>query len=331
MTRSATTPTTLCLRSIAAALLAVAVSGCCQSTTEVENFQGDLEEDVAAEIRGSNADDEARCEQACTAVIANRYDLGDVFIDSVDACEAAGDDAHLADPWNPENTLVSVTCTATLTFYGGCTGRRPLGHREADIDARSPGGWLALQAHLERASVTAFHELASWLTLRAAPAALIDRCRAAADDEVRHAARLSELARAAGAEVPPAEADAARDDVFEVALHNATEGCVGEAFAAVVALYQARSAHGEELRGLFRGLADDELRHGQLAWDLHSWLLAQLSPAQAQAVLEAQRRAFAELPARIAAFAAATPLRFGWPAPEVAAAMAEGFAQRVEL
>ncbi|MEZ4383864.1 MAG: ferritin-like domain-containing protein [Nannocystaceae bacterium] len=329
MNRSTTLASSRCLRSIAVAVLALATSGCCQSRTEVESFSGDLGEDVAADIRGSNADDEARCEQACAAVMA--YDPADVYIDSVDSCEVTGDDAHLAAPWDPENTLVTVTCTATLIFASGCTGRRPLGHREADLDARTPGAWLALQAHLERASVSAFRELAGWLARRGAPTALVERCRLAEDDEVRHAARLGELAREAGAEVPPTEADAARDDIYAVALHNATEGCVGEAFAAIVAAHQARSAEGSELRALFEELAEDELRHGQLAWDLHSWLIEQLSPAQAQAVLAAQRRALAELPARISGFAAATPRRFGWPAPDVAAAMAEGFARELRL
>jgi hypothetical protein len=79
---------------------------------------------------------------------------------------------------------------------------------------------------------------------------------------------------------------------------------VSEAFAAVIAAHQARHAHEPELRELFGVLAADELRHGQLAWDLHAWLIGQLARRGAEA----------------------TPAELGWPAPALAEAMASRFA-----
>ena len=61
--------------------------------------------------------------------------------------------------------------------------------------ARLGERWLAA-ARAEHASVPAFHHLGSQLAAAGAPVTLVNRCEAAAADEIRHARRCFALARA---------------------------------------------------------------------------------------------------------------------------------------
>jgi hypothetical protein len=309
------------LAAIAAAILA----GCCLGARDeerVDDLDGTIDGQELAEVLASEDDDDARCEAACE-VLADRRHGG--FVDEVSECMAEGD--PLADdPWNADNERVIVECTARIVIPAVCMGRRPQGHREIDASLEHVGEALATSAHLERASVRAFVELADWLARRGAPAELVRRCRAAAVDEIDHAVRMTALAHAAGAEVPACEADRPRTDAFAVALHNAVEGCVHEAFAAIVVAVQARQAATAELRETFARIAADELAHGQLAWDVHAWLASRLSAHERRAIERARARALARLPTTMAATARAMPRALGWPPAHVAAAMAERFA-----
>lgn len=69
------------------------------------------------------------------------------------------------------------------------------------------------------------------------------------------------------------------ETLLSIAIHNAVEGCVSETWAAMMAQIQAERAETPELRALFSTIARDEITHGQLAWDLHAWLLEQLDDA----------------------------------------------------
>jgi hypothetical protein len=73
-------------------------------------------------------------------------------------------------------------------------------------------------------------------------------------------------------------------------------------------------------------LIADELRHGQLAWDLHAYFEAQLDEAGRAQVEAAQLAALGELARATARNAARTPVGLGWPTPELAATMAAHFA-----
>lgn len=214
---------------------------------------------------------------------------------------------------------------------GFCAGRRPLGHRDSGLAVEDEGSWFAVHAHLEAAAVGAFAELAAWLDARGAPPELFQRCHAARRDELRHARLMAAQARKRGAEVPMPSVVPQAEGLLQVAMHNAVEGCVSEAFAAVIAAHQARAAASEELRELFMALAKDELRHGQLAWDLDAWLLAQLDPGELEQVEQARRRALQQLPARASEGALRTPAALGWPVPAQAAALALAFAEQLEL
>jgi len=312
------------LAAIAAAVLA---TGCCrgsegeQGETEID---GTLEKEALDEIIFAEDGAWNRCETACRELAMRQDEL----LENVLECTAAGD-VLPDDPWNVANGEVAITCSGEWSTGQFCTGRRPQGHHEVDATVGSIGRWLAIHAHLERASVRAFRELAEWLARRDAPAELVRRCRAAADDEVVHADLMTALAQREGAEVPECEADAPADDPFAVALHNAVEGCVHEAFAAIIARRQMDAADGPQLREVFARIADDELAHGQLAWDLHDWLMGTLTDSQQCAVERARARALARLPQVIAENARATPPGLGWPSPAAAAQMAERFGRMV--
>ncbi|MCA9687622.1 MAG: hypothetical protein KC457_36015, partial [Myxococcales bacterium] len=160
------------------------------------------------------------------------------------------------------------------------------------------------------------------------PATLVARCRAAAEDERVHVALLEDL----GAPTPradPAPAPA-ETSLLAIALHNAVEGCVSEAFAAAIAGRQAEHVEDPGLRRIFARIAEDELRHGQLAWDLHATFMARLDPRQRDQVRAAQTQALLELIDTARDNAEATVPELGWPQPELAAAMARSFAREIE-
>ncbi|MFV8752976.1 ferritin-like domain-containing protein [Nannocystaceae bacterium ST9] len=324
----------LSLAHVATIVLALASTGCWCSGVEdsvwSENYEGVFADEELQTLREGETTDEARCESACRALVMDEPTGGSPEIDEVVWCSATGDDEDIVDPWDPAHVEVTVTCQVDFREPGVCMGgRRPMGHHELAQTCASIGLYFAELAHLEAASIRAFVELAEWLERRSAPRELIERCRAAADDEVVHAAAMTEQARRAGVEPATPSADSPVDDLLAVALHNAVEGCVHEAFAALIAAHQARSCDDPELRELFARIADDELRHGQLAWDLHAWLLERLDDGDRARVEAAQHEALARLASTTRSNATRTPADVGWPSPAVAAGMAERFAALV--
>jgi hypothetical protein len=203
-------------------------------------------------------------------------------------------------------------------------GRRPRALRGPRLSAGSPTqAWLAQAAHLEAASVHAFEQLASELVTHGAPLRLVARARRAARDEVRHARVLGRRARAAGAAVPRVElrrTERARS-LVELAVHNAVEGCVGEAFAALVALHQAEHAATPELRRCFVRIARDETAHAALALAIDRWTSNHLSPSDRARVARAKARAAARLVRSYGAHASARHA-LGLPSAEAARALA---------
>jgi hypothetical protein len=279
-------------------------------------------------IRQSSDDDAMRCEQACTDIdeLMDNYGADRMVV----SCTAADSSGDTANPWDPMNESVEITCTIEEHVVPFCTGRRPHGHVELGAGDGSTLAWLRLHAHLERASIAAFDELGRWLAERGAPAGLVQRCREAAADEAIHAGLFDGLVRRAGAE-PAAvvQGAAAVDAVRDVALHNARGGCVGEAFAAVVAAFQGRRVGDPELRAVFSRVAADELRHGQLAWDLHAHLRSTLDDAAQREVDAALDDALDGLVAQAREAAIAAPLGLGWPRPSEAEALARGFVDAI--
>lgn len=138
---------------------------------------------------------------------------------------------------------------------------------------------LAMQAYYEAASVIAFDRLADALAAARAPKRLVRRARRAARDEERHAELFARLATARGATVPAVRIDEATPSLLDLARENVREGCARETFGALVALHQARHAEDAEVRGAFAAIAEDEIAHAALSWELARWFEAHLGVA----------------------------------------------------
>jgi rubrerythrin len=192
------------------------------------------------------------------------------------------------------------TVVIECVWFQGCLGGR--GH--ACLLPRPPvatrdriAGWLAAAAHDERASVISFELLAEELRDHGAPAELIERCRRAAADEVRHARVMARLAHQHGQAPahPRFERAPATRDLVALAIENAIEGCVRETWAALEAAHQARHAADHDLRRAMTTIAAEEARHAELAHDLDAWLASRLDAAARARVAEARAQAIAKL------------------------------------
>lgn len=183
----------------------------------------------------------------------------------------------------------------------GCTeGRRPGNLQPTGV------AWLSSLtacfseiAHMEAAAVLAFDELAGELAAIGAPAELLARIDRARADEVAHAAMTARLATRFGGAPSVPRVGAARPSavrpVMKLALENAVEGCVREAYGALAAAHQAAHAKDERVRAAFTRIALDEAEHAELSFDLDAWLVAQLTPEERREVDAARDAAWREL------------------------------------
>ena len=196
---------------------------------------------------------------------------------------------------------ITIECT---TGKLGCAdgGRRPERLRPATprAPAGTLGAWLAHLAWLEAASVFAFSRLEEELCSMHAPEALVRRARSAARDEVRHARVVARLAaRYGGAKgrvrVRGSRQRARSRSRLAFARENAIEGCVREAFGALVATWQARRAPDPEIASAMQRIAADEARHAALAWAIARWVEPRLSAGERREVALARRGALAAL------------------------------------
>lgn len=195
-------------------------------------------------------------------------------------------------------------------------GRRPAGlvpSAAATSWLSSPAACLAEIAHMEMAAVLAFDDLIAQLEALGAPRALVARARKAKRDEIAHAEITTRLARRFGGDPPRPNVAGKRDPhapsaAFALALENATEGCVREAYGALVAAFQAAHATDPEIRDAFARIAREEAEHAELSFALDAWLASRLSPRERAAVEKLKAEAWGALAAACAEI----------PAPEVA-------------
>jgi hypothetical protein len=181
-----------------------------------------------------------------------------------------------------------------------CIGRRPPGLGPAEPSTPTVGAWLARAAELEAAAVPAFERLAAELAALGAPAELVADARAAADDERRHVRAMTALARRYGAEpVPRPVADLPLRSLRDVALDNAVEGCVREAWGAVLGTWQARTATDPVVRAVLTRVADDEVGHAALSARVAAWVATVADEPLRHALAEATARALAEVAADV--------------------------------
>ena len=135
--------------------------------------------------------------------------------------------------------------------------------------------WLG-EALTEHASIASFARLTLQLLALGAPADLVEGAQRAGLDELRHAAFCFEMAsRFAGAELKPGplSVDGALDDLSLAALIecNLREGCIGETLAARELERRAEQTTDPEVRQALLAICEDELRHAELAFQIHAW------------------------------------------------------------
>ena len=244
---------------------------------------------------------------------------GDGGISAADCNAICGAAFYRCSIFSTDGGSTQIDCAAAL-----CTGRRPAGLVPALARTDTVGGWFAEAAHLEAASVPAFARLRRELISFGAPAALVQRCHAAARDEVGHARAMRSLAARFGATAAPVELAPFRTrSLEELAVENAVEGCTRELFGAVVGVWQSEAANDPEIRAAMRGIAADEIRHAELAFAIADWAAARLPAAARARVAEARQAALAEVRREAAAQRPAELMDVaGLPPPAAAEALA---------
>ena len=205
------------------------------------------------------------------------------------SCQLATGDAAMTDASSPEDAGAPSVAFIVCTYTNACRGRRPASGITLRLEGEGVATWLMETAQLEAASVDAFAELRAELIAHQAPSNIIAATSRAEADEVIHAQLMGAFARRAGAKpVRPSVVIGAPRALFDIAKHNASEGCVREAFGAINTLHQASNAATPELREGFLRIARDEARHALLSLELDDWMRTKLN-AQQQRQLEDER------------------------------------------
>jgi hypothetical protein len=149
--------------------------------------------------------------------------------------------------------------------------------------------------------VVAFAQLERELAALGAPSRILKALAEARADEVRHAHVTAGLAKRFGATPPAVRVKRGRNrGALAIAIENAREGCVRETLGAAIALHRAQRAKDAEVASAMRSIAEDELRHARLSWELMEWLDAKLTARGRAAVRRALDREIAALETELA-------------------------------
>jgi hypothetical protein len=319
------------VRPLLLASIAAFAPACLHSSTEgcdppERDFtiDGELTEEEVTDLQTAYSieRDQIDCETACRFLF-ERESMWQ--LDEVETC--SGEISPVADP-DLEHVAGDIRCTGHAFEYY-CEGRRPTGHVELVAEGDGLADHLARCAYLEAAAVTAFDDLVDALERWHAPAQLVARCRRARAQEIEHARDVGALAMQHGATLTSPTREPRELSPLELAIDNAIEGCVHEAWAALRAQWMAEHAHDESLRALYAKIAADECEHAQLSWDLHAWLLASLDEGDRERVAKALRGALDGLPRIAAAQAHANPAVLGLPDAATSFALARDFRDRL--
>lgn len=170
----------------------------------------------------------------------------------------------------------------------GCVeGRRPAHLAPTGVPwLSSVSACFSEIAHMEAAAVLAFDELEASLVALGAPDELLARVRIARADEVAHADLTARIAARFGGipSTPRVHGGPREVTALKLALENAAEGCVREAYGALVAAHQASHARDPEVRAAFHRIAIDEGEHAELSFALDAWLRTLLTASEQQQV-----------------------------------------------
>lgn len=195
----------------------------------------------------------------------------------------------------PDGT--SIPALHCYSNYTCGAGRRPPGMTTVNMNMPANAAqWLLQAAHLEAVSVDAFRLLRRDLRAHRAPRSMLRQASRAAREEKRHARRMRSLAKRAGIHfLQPAIEVPQRLTLEELALQNATEGCLRETLGAAMARFQALHASDPHVAAAMKSIAPDEAHHAALAHRVNSWVMRRLSPAARKRVEGARRQCALEL------------------------------------
>lgn len=155
-------------------------------------------------------------------------------------------------------------------------------------------------ALMEHASIAAFARFTLQLLHVGAPRELIERSQQAMLDETLHTKACFELA-SSYLEAPtgpgrlPMDAALQETELVEIVVNTFREGCVGETVATLEAKVAGAFATSGNVRRALSRIAEDELRHSELAWRFVSWALATHGSKVGRAIEEEVRRLELEL------------------------------------
>ncbi len=162
---------------------------------------------------------------------------------------------------------------------------------DASVRRELADAWTRAGSH-EHASIASFARVALELLSIGAPRELVDLALRAAADESAHASLSFGIAASlSGRPVGPGplSADGAGARVGAAAIVRATvrEGCLGETVSAVLALAARDGAEDPSVRAALERIAEDELRHAELAWRTVAWAVGAGLPGAAEAAAAA--------------------------------------------
>ncbi len=178
-----------------------------------------------------------------------------------------------------DSVVGNVECNADFIEHNigdYIEGRTGISSTKGTISTNDLGGYFARAAQEEMTAVFAFQEMLENLKSFDAPQQLLDDCERAICDERRHMIMMSNMAKRHGCSSAIITLPKQKSvSLFELTKHNAIAGCIEETWAALIAAY--RSKHSKHYSKLFNIIAKDEIFHAQLSWDIHKWLMTQLS------------------------------------------------------
>ncbi len=239
-----------------------------------------------------------------------------VYYDYLCSCDYTGEDMDGNHP---------VTCEYTVCAVEG-RGHAGIQKLTEVTGSSEMARYFVRAYHAEASSVGAFLQLRAELSHHGAPKKLLDGCIRAAAEEIHHARMMAKLAGEANACLPKLQfGQVPKRSVFELAMDNAVEGCIYESFSALKAQYQSLHATDERILAVMKVIARDETHHAQLAWDIHHFLVAQLSPNEQELIQEAQRKATQKLIEQAVSDSTRTVTGFGTPPVD----LAERFARQI--
>ncbi len=254
-------------------------------------------------VRVNTRDDSSpQLVQACNTFNYSSFGLGGLSTQWKSLCSTTcgAEQDCLIGPDRTQSDKVMINCQS---WWFNCAG----GRSTDGIDILPPmsedglGPALAHMAIREAESVFAFQRLVRELGAHGAPRKLRKQAARSRRDEERHTRTMTSLARRFGTTMlPPVapEKPLPNRSLDEVALENAVEGCVREAYGTWIAWKRAHDTRDPELRATMRRLAMDEARHAALAWGIHRWAMPQLDKNTQNRINQAMDKAWMDIAKR---------------------------------